>query len=113
MKPILIWLDDTRNPKFHLPKTAFDVYDVVWCETYGDFNDALASMDFPAAVFFDHDLGDVMYNGKDCAQLLIDYCMNTGNKLPVYFSQSMNPIGKKNILSLLDSYKKIENLSRK
>ena len=113
MKPILIWLDDWRNPKIYLPKPALEIYDVVWCKSYEEFDDALASMDFPSVVFFDHDLGDTMYSGKDCAKLLIDYCMKTGNKLPEYRSQSMNPIGKKSILSLLDSYKKIEFLTEK
>ena len=110
MKPILIWIDDLRNPERFLPRADFETYNVVWCKSYNEFMDALASLDFPSVVYFDHDLGDINNSGRDCAQLLVDYCINMGKKLPEFHCQSQNPVGRENILSLLKSYRKVENM---
>ena len=108
-KPILIWLDDQRNPEIFLTRLERETFEVIWCKSYDDFKTTLDTVEFPTVVYFDHDLGDEhCRNGKHCAQLLIDKCIETGHKLPQYASQSMNPIGKRSILSLLDSFRKIQ-----
>ena len=62
----------------------------------------------PNFVSFDHDLG-LGKNGLDCARLLIDHDVLHHNKWNVeYYVHSQNPIGKKNIEGLLESWKKFK-----
>ncbi len=44
--------------------------------------------------------------GYDCAKWLVEYCMNKGVKHPPYMVHSMNPVGKQNIISYVESYNK-------
>ena len=66
----------------------------------------------PEIITFDHDLGwdeqggVIGKTGYDFARWLIEYDLDT-NTMPVDFSftvHSMNPIGARNIKSLLDNY---------
>lgn len=61
----------------------------------------------PDVIWFDHDLGEGK-NGKDCANFLVDFCMTQKKRLPEYHSQSQNPVGRENIIKLLDCYKNFE-----
>ena len=95
-------------------------------QTVRSYNEATAWViehGFPTIVSFDHDLGYEEYDtnengivivtnsteaksGYDFAKWLIEYDMNT-NTMPVNFAftvHSMNPVGKKNIEALLNSY---------
>lgn len=49
--------------------------------------------------------------GYDCAKWLIEYCIDNDLKLPLYSSQSANPVGRENILCLLNNYKKYHELN--
>jgi len=78
-------------------------------------------------VAFDHDLGDEHYpvtnnikiidydkfkekTGYDSAKWLCDYCQENGVKFPEYIVHSWNPVGKKNIETYIENYKKhVEN----
>jgi hypothetical protein len=51
----------------------------------------------------------VKKTGLDAARFLINYCKDNKKKLPKYYSQSMNPIGRKNILDLLNKHKEKED----
>jgi hypothetical protein len=44
--------------------------------------------------------------GYDCAKWLVDYCIDNQANLPDYLVHSANPIGKKNIESYLENFKK-------
>jgi hypothetical protein len=46
--------------------------------------------------------------GLDAVKFLINYCSKNNKRLPKYYSQSMNPIGRQNILQLLNKYKEKE-----
>ena len=59
----------------------------------------------PDVLYLDHDLGDGK-NGKDCANFIVDYCLDKGEPLPEYHSQSQNPVGRENIIKLFESYNK-------
>jgi hypothetical protein len=70
----------------------------------------------PEMISLDHDLADIHYLkpnsdeyaekiGYDCAKWLIEYCMDNYLDLPKFYCHSMNPVGKKNILSLLENFK--------
>ena len=109
---ILLWLDDYRNPFDEKAEwTAFSPvpFDtIVWVRNYYQFCDYIEQEGLPYVVCFDHDLGEDSdgYTGKDCANYLVDYCLNHKLQLPYFASQSSNPAGRENILSLLENYKK-------
>lgn len=45
-------------------------------------------------------------NGLDCAKWLVNYCQTRNLNLPPYLCHSQNHYGKRDILELLDNYKK-------
>jgi hypothetical protein len=59
-------------------------------------------------VHFDHDLGDGK-NGYDCAKWLINWCLENGYGVPDYDIQTANPVGRKNIESVFNTYNKIKD----
>lgn len=44
----------------------------------------------------------------DYAKWLVDYCIDTDQKLPDFFSHSMNPTGRENINILLNNFIKFQ-----
>ena len=101
-----LFLDDERNPT-----------DVTWLHDFDptldwavvrSFDEAcgyVVNHGIPDVISFDHDLG-VGRSGKDFANWLINYDLDHGI-MPTGFSftvHSMNPIGRSNIQSLLQSY---------
>ncbi len=116
-----LFLDDVRLPNHvtwvDLPPNQH--YSVV--RNYQEFVDLITLRGIPKFVTYDHDLSDDHYGhglrgdnipydqyaektGYDCAKWLVDYCMKKGVKHPPYQVHSMNPIGKKNIISYVESY---------
>lgn len=117
-----LFLDDIRMPNdvtwVNLP---MKVYTIV--RNYADFVKIIENQGIPKFVAFDHDLsmahygdglhGDVIdYNkyeektGYDCAKYLVQECSKKGVKHPPYVVHSMNPVGKQNIISYVESYNK-------
>lgn len=96
----IYWVDDCRDPKEYLGDG-----DIVWIKNYEAFVQEITEFGLPDIVWFDHDLGEKK-SGKDCADFLVNYCLDKGLALPEYHSQSQNPVGKENILKLLESYNK-------
>jgi hypothetical protein len=114
-------LRDVRDPSF---------YEVIWVRNYEEMKEWIAHNSLPDIISFDHDLADEHYTppkywndyqaskeyqdaqdykektGLDCAKMLIDYCIDKGVKLPHYFSHSANPVGRDNILAILNNFKK-------
>ena len=118
-----IFLDDIRVPT-----------DVTWANipadqhyslvrNYKEFVDLITLRGLPKFVCYDHDLADCHYGdglsndqidynkyqektGYDCAKWLVNYCMQKNEKHPPYVVHSMNPIGKQNIESYINSYDK-------
>lgn len=112
-KKVLLWLDDVRDPFDEKVKWAafspvpFDY--ICWVRTYYQFCDYIENEELPYVICFDHDLGDDSngYTGKDCANFLVEYCLNNKKPLPYFASQSANKPGKDNILGLLEQASKI------
>lgn len=129
----LLWLDDIRDPfadECHwlqgwAPEYVENIHLVHWAKTYRDFVEWIEENGVPGIVGFDHDLGDNMtlrgsvdvekwfdiennreYDGYDCAKWLVEHCVDTKQKLPVYFIQSANPTGRVDIDSYLINAKK-------
>ena len=125
----LLWLDDIRDPLEDnwLVFSPITPTEVVWVKSYQAFVDWIIENGLPEAICFDHDLGMEVAlaarakgvskrksrllkqeekTGYDCAKWLVEYCMKKGVKHPPYMVHSMNPVGKLNIESYIESYNK-------
>jgi hypothetical protein len=121
MKHIL-WIDDMRDPnsknwKEYLAYVAEEFLGVPlnecvvnWVKNKNEFIQHLIVEAWPDLICFDHDLG-LGPTGYDCAKYLVDMCMETGNPLPEFTSQSSNPVGREDIICLLENYKKHAKLN--
>lgn len=95
-----LFLDDERYPvreqDFIIARTVDEA--IILCDAMG----------CPQHVSFDHDLGDGIPTGHDFAKYLVEKDLDTGF-IPANFSyyiHSANPVGKRNIDTLLKSYLK-------
>jgi hypothetical protein len=127
-----LFLDDIRNPKDCLSYMKDDVYDENWdiVRTYDEFVDYITKNGVPDEISFDHDLADEHYDpsmylsssiyvgkydsfkektGYDCAKWLSDYCVNNIVPMSKFYVHSMNPVGRDNIRSVLNTLNKILN----
>ena len=107
----------------------FDAEEPKWvvARDYTEFVRLITDYGLPVNISFDHDLSDAAYmefdrarnfnvpikysnipekTGYDCAKWLVEYCRKNKLPLPNYTIHSFNPIGAKNIKSILDSYSK-------
>lgn len=122
-----IFLDDVRSPN-NVTWVNLPLYEWIVVRNYDQFVNIIKQNGVPNFVSFDHDLADEhyrpsMYNpdghysnyytdgtfkektGYDCAKYLIEYCIDNNLKLPNYLVHSMNPIGKYNIISILENFR--------
>lgn len=95
---------------------------------YDQFVKTILERGVPKIVSFDHDLADVHYKqfreawygsgvltysdsdektGYHACKWLVEHCLDNKIAFPEYYIHTMNPIGKQNIQSLIDSYKKV------
>ena len=91
--------------------------------SYKEFVDIINLRGIPQYVCYDHDLSDTHYGdgrnndvinydkytektGYDCAKFLVYECFIKKVKHPPYIVHSMNPVGKQNIISYVESYNK-------
>lgn len=116
-----LFLDDERLPHrvtwITLPSGPW-----VCVKNYNQFVNYIKQHGIPDFVSFDHDLADEHYpagiaktkpeydkykekTGYDCAKWLIEYCMDNNKQFPKYDVHSMNPVGKINIKSIIESFK--------
>jgi hypothetical protein len=116
----LLFLDDIRYPIEAYHYTKQDIFlrnDWHIVRSYKQFISWILEKGLPEMISFDHDLADEDYlkkdsldltekTGYDCAKWLIEYCMDNELDLPKFYSHSMNPVGKENILNLLENFKK-------
>jgi len=108
---ILLWLDDKRNPfkkPVGKPDTWINMFSpigknvkVEWIKSYDDFCNWIEENGVPAAICFDHDLGDPNGNGFDCCVFLLKYCLTHSINFPPYSIQSANPNGRIKIEMLI------------
>ncbi len=110
-KPMLLWLDDYRDP-FKDDWLVFSPIgrdcEVVWVKSYDEAVIYLDTHRMPDAVCFDHDLDDEDDNktGYAVAKYIVDDCITHLIPLPLFASQSANPVGRENILKLMSNAKK-------
>lgn len=94
-----LFLDDERFPP-HDGKFWFI------SRTYEEAIETMNELGCPQFMSFDHDLGDAE-NGLNVAQWMVNRDLDSDGqwmKIFEYTIHSMNPIGSKNIQSLLSSY---------
>jgi hypothetical protein len=123
-----LFLDDERDPyKVTWVEMPLGPWEIV--RSYAEFVKTITEKGLPIFVAFDHDLADEhyrrsMYNpdkhysnyftngtfkektGYECAVWLVNYCIDNNTDFPQYVVHSMNPIGKENIISYIESYKR-------
>lgn len=107
----LLWVDDARNPMEDDWMNFSPIgrnCKVIWAQSYQEAIDFLEK-EWPDAICLDHDLGEEK-SGYDIAKYIVDRCIDEGKKLPEFASQSANPVGRENIITLLSNYKKHELL---
>jgi hypothetical protein len=103
-----MYLDDLRTPK--------DEFDFV-VRSYDEAITIIIKYGIPNFISFDHDLGvdeegEILKSGYDLAKWIVDSDLDNRYKLAPTFSfkvHSQNPVGKQNIISLLESYLKYKN----
>ena len=136
MSKKLLWLDDVRDPfvnNIWVQKYAPEFLnsgEIIWVKSYDEFESWIYTNGLPDRISFDHDLADEHYapenrfddynqwakeqnfkekTGMDCAQLIIDYCIDFNKSLPVCTVHSANPSGAENINKLLLNFLKHQN----
>ena len=106
-----LWVDDARNPLeddwLNFSPIGRNCK-VIWAQSYQEAIDFLEK-EWPDAICLDHDLGEEK-SGYDIAKYIVDRCIDEGKKLPEFASQSANPVGRENIITLLSNYKRHELL---
>jgi hypothetical protein len=114
----ILWLDDIRDPFDPVfedkvaectPFGEFLDEGFIWVKSFDEYIQWIKQNGLPSVICFDHDLGEDVPSGKDAANWLVEYCLDNNKKLPSFFSQSDNPAGKENILSLLNGFKDFQN----
>lgn len=114
-----IFLDDIRDPDWvtwvRLPTTSWMVV-----RSYAEFVKMVETAGVPVFVSFDHDLAAEHYTpetkesdyiektGADCARWLVNRCLDEGVTIPDWAVHSMNPSGRDNIESIMDSGRRVQ-----
>lgn len=121
-----LMLDDIRSMSDVRKYTKLpDVPNEHWVvvRSYNEFVDTINKLGLPTFVSFDHDIASSHYGdglhgdainydkykektGLHCAKTLVEYCIYNKLKFPDYQVHSMNPVGKQNIISYIESYNK-------
>lgn len=114
-----LFLDDIRLPK-HVKWLELPLGPWVIVRNYNEFVGYISKNGLPDYISFDHDLADEHYipevkestykekTGYDCAKWLVEYCMEKGLTFPEYAVHSMNRVGKENIISYIENFKRIQ-----
>lgn len=90
-----LFIDDIRNP----PST-----DYVVVRSTNEAISYIIANGWPSFISFDHDLG-----GEDTSMIFLRRLVNevwTNQTVPMYTVHSANPVGSKNIVSFMESWKK-------
>ena len=114
-----LFLDDERFPvdcEYFLGFRSTPIYtenDWVIVRNFTEFVEVIyrkwmTVKETPSLISFDHDLAQEK-TGKDCANWLVDFCIENQMNLPNWLVHSRNPVGAENINSILEQYKKFIN----
>ena len=124
-----LFLDDDPNRIPHkLSWIELPLVEWTIVRNYKDFVDTILKRGLPTTVSFDHDLADEHYveytaahdksspsfgkirydrltekTGYDAAKWLANYCVDNNTPIPLYYIHTLNPVGRMNIFSVLES----------
>jgi len=129
-----LFLDDERHP-YQVKWVDLPLVDWVIVRSYDEFVRYIQTHGVPTRVSFDYDLADEHYpftaanqaayasisptaliipydkykekTGYDAAKWLVEYCLQKNIPFPETYIHTMNPLGKANIKSLVDSFWKV------
>lgn len=132
----LLWLDDLRDPfqgewiSKYAPAFDNGRGNIHWVKNATEFKDWITKNGLPDMICFDHDLDTDHYTpehlwddyeaskawqeaqdykeetGYDCAEWLVNYCLDNDKDLPGWVTHSFNPVGRDNINILLLNFLK-------
>ena len=97
MKYKKLYLDDLRFPRA-------EGWEIV--RSYDNFVFWIEENGLPDEVSFDHDLGEDIKTGYDCAKWLCSYCYDNALPFPSWNIHSANPVGVENIKQLIYSFER-------
>lgn len=120
-----LFLDDKRSIQDTYKYTKNPVYlegNWITVRNYEDFVKTINENGLPSFVSFDHDLADPHYasildkeidyskfkekTGYECAKWLVNYCIDSELDFPKYFVHSFNTVGRQNIVSYIENFKR-------
>lgn len=117
-----IFLDDVRFPSdVTWVALRFSDAPVVIVRSFEEFKGIIEKHGIPSFVAYDHDLSVEHYGdglngdnidysqykektGLDCCKFLVEECAKKSAEHPPYVVHSMNPVGRANIESYIESY---------
>lgn len=120
--------DDPSRIPHELTWIELPLVEWIFVRSYDEFVNYIKANGIPAHVSFDHDLGETAYQefhrafhsdkiinydnikdktGYDCAKWLAELCIDRKVSLPQYYVHTLNPIGRQNIVSILESARKM------
>jgi len=95
-----LWLDDERNPGLAADPSEPQVSGWVWAKSTKEAIKLVETLGNPAFMSLDHDLG-----GDDTSMKFLKWLANYSYPSE-YQVHSANPVGAKNIVSFMESWKK-------
>lgn len=126
-----LFLDDNRKPS-EVKWLDLPPYNWVVVKSYAEFVRTITEKGIPETISFDHDLADEHYaeytaahdensksfgtirydhlhekTGMECALWLAHLCIERNVPIPSYYIHTLNPIGRQNISSVLESARKM------
>lgn len=119
-----LFLDDLRNPpdvaRYIMPCGLKSLYQYpAWTivRNLEDFKKIILEHGMPSFISFDHDLGNAAVASEDATEItgvtaarwLCQFAAENGSNIPPYQVHSVNPVGRENIISVLESYKKVSS----
>lgn len=130
-----LFLDDVRKPidcRTYINDPIYSSLEWTVAKSYDQFVEIITvhfnkNKILPELISFDHDLAEEHYDstmytseynklystfkektGKECAQWLVDFCIDNKLKLPHFKVHSMNPAGGRNISGLLNQFARLQ-----
>lgn len=128
-----LFLDDDPNRIPHkLAWIELPLVEWTIVRNYNDFVATIKKRGLPTTVSFDHDLADEHYveytaahdkdspsfgkirydqlkekTGYDAAKWLAQFCVDNNTPIPLYYIHTLNPVGRMNIFSVLESARQV------
>jgi hypothetical protein len=105
MDAYVLYLDDVRDPPHKVSH-----YNIVVVRNVEQAKNAVEKYGVPIICMIDHDLGPGEPTGHDFVKWIIRQDMEGRLSLEntTFYSQSMNPVGRENILEMAKNYRKVK-----